>query len=160
MKITRTAPDVFNIWFRRTKGCELTYAELTSILTSIELSTKYNLQGTGVFFELIIRYVVLCTLFFVNILRQIKKLSDFVWTFHWKCVYLHCFQREVQSDINTAPTRRKHYTATTQTFQHSYNTSASILLLLRSDWIPMSQQIHTNFHKSIFYSLPWKFLFV
>ena len=37
MKITRTAPDVFNV-------CELTYAELNAILTSIELSTKYNID--------------------------------------------------------------------------------------------------------------------
>ena len=45
MKITRTAPDVFNIWFRRTKGCELTYAELTSILTSIECSVNPDYEG-------------------------------------------------------------------------------------------------------------------
>ena len=39
MTITRTQQDVFNI-------CNLTAAELTAILTSIELSTKDNLQST------------------------------------------------------------------------------------------------------------------
>ena len=38
MKITRTAPDVFNI-------CELTYAELTAILTSIECSVNPVCEG-------------------------------------------------------------------------------------------------------------------
>ena len=38
MKITRTAPDVFNI-------CELTYAELTAILTSIECSVNPDYEG-------------------------------------------------------------------------------------------------------------------
>lgn len=37
MKMTRTAPDVFNI-------CDLSAGELTAILTSIELSTKYNID--------------------------------------------------------------------------------------------------------------------
>ena len=41
----RTAPDVFNIWFRRTKGCELTYAELTSILTSNECGVNPDFEG-------------------------------------------------------------------------------------------------------------------
>ena len=38
MKITKTAPDVFNI-------CELTYAELTAILTSIECSVNPVCEG-------------------------------------------------------------------------------------------------------------------
>ena len=38
MKITRTAPDVFNI-------CELTYAELTAILTSMECSVNPDYEG-------------------------------------------------------------------------------------------------------------------
>ena len=45
MKIMRTAPDVFNIWFRRTKGCELTYAELISILTSNECGVNPDFEG-------------------------------------------------------------------------------------------------------------------
>jgi hypothetical protein len=45
MKITRTAPDVFNIWFRRTKGCELTNAELTAILASIDFSVNPDFEG-------------------------------------------------------------------------------------------------------------------
>ena len=38
MKITRTAPDVFNI-------CELTYAELTAILASIDFSVNPDFEG-------------------------------------------------------------------------------------------------------------------
>ena len=38
IKITRTAPDVFNI-------CELTYAELTAILTSMECSVNPVCEG-------------------------------------------------------------------------------------------------------------------
>ena len=38
MKITRTAPDVFNV-------CELTYAELTAILTSMECSVNPDYEG-------------------------------------------------------------------------------------------------------------------
>ena len=47
-----TAPDVFNIWFRRTKGCELTYAELTSILTSNECSVNPDYEGLPLDFML------------------------------------------------------------------------------------------------------------
>ena len=45
IKITRTAPDVFNIWLRRAKGCELTYAELISILTSNECGVNPDFEG-------------------------------------------------------------------------------------------------------------------
>ena len=38
MKITRTAPDVFNI-------CELTYAELTAFLTSNECGVNPDFEG-------------------------------------------------------------------------------------------------------------------
>ena len=106
MKITRTAPDEFNIWLRRAKGCELSTAELTAILISIELSTKYNLQSTDVFFELIIRYVVLCTLLFVNFFDKVKNNRNFPWAFRRKCVYLHCFQRrafDARTQLGSAP---------------------------------------------------------
>ena len=52
MKITRTAPDVFNIWLRRAKGCELTYAELTAILTSMECSVNSDYEGLPLDFML------------------------------------------------------------------------------------------------------------
>ena len=45
MKITRTAPDVFNI-------CELTYAELTAILTSMECSVNPDYEGLPLDFML------------------------------------------------------------------------------------------------------------
>jgi hypothetical protein len=45
MKITRTAPDEFNIWLRRAKGCELSSAELTAILTTIECSVHPECEG-------------------------------------------------------------------------------------------------------------------
>ena len=45
MKITKTALDVFNIWLRRAKGCELTYAELISILTSNECGVNPDFEG-------------------------------------------------------------------------------------------------------------------
>ena len=45
MKITRTALDVFNIWLRRAKGCELTYAKLNAILASMECSVNPVCEG-------------------------------------------------------------------------------------------------------------------
>ena len=45
MKITRTAPDEFNIWLRRAKGCEFTNAELTAILASIDFSVNPDFEG-------------------------------------------------------------------------------------------------------------------
>ena len=43
MKITRTAPDVFSI-------CELTYAELNAILTSMECSVNPDYEGLPIEF--------------------------------------------------------------------------------------------------------------
>ena len=45
MKITKTALDVFNIWLRRAKGCELTYAKLNAILASMECSINPVCEG-------------------------------------------------------------------------------------------------------------------
>ena len=51
----------------------------------------------------------------------------FVWTFHWKSVYLHCFQRGSRTDYSTAPLRLSRCTATTQALHPNDELSAPLL---------------------------------
>ena len=55
------------------------------------------------------------------------KIYDFFWTFHWKYVYLHCFQRGSRTDYSTAPLRLSRCTATTQALHPNDELSAPLL---------------------------------
>ena len=51
----------------------------------------------------------------------------FVWTFHWKCVYLHCFLRGSRKDYSAAPFRHVRCTSTTQALHPNDEYSAPLL---------------------------------
>ena len=56
-----------------------------------------------------------------------KNLMIFVWTFHWKCVYLHCFLRGSRKDYSAAPFRHVRCTSTTQALHPNDEYSAPLL---------------------------------
>ena len=127
MKITRTAPDVFNIWFRRTKGCELTYAELISILTSNECGVNPDFEGLPLNFMQEV-YEALCAAR-ENMLKheKIKKRFEINQKIIRFCLDFPLKMRIFALLSEGSPVWHEHCSNTTQTL-HRHDTNISALL--------------------------------